>query len=103
MNVAWRYPRKVKSPDASPGLNSYALKANHAIGVRPCPHLTRPKAVHYSIESERGFIYGGSHFVTARERSEKVITLKELPQVVFSRTGYIYIPFGRSSATSIGA
>jgi hypothetical protein len=62
-----------------------------------------PKAVHYSIESERGFIDGGSDFVTARERSEKAITLKALPQVVFSRTGYIYIPFGGKFATFVTA
>jgi hypothetical protein len=48
-------------------------------------------------------IYGGSDFVTARERSEKVITLKALPQVVFSRTGYICVPFGGKSATSVTA
>jgi len=62
-----------------------------------------PKLVHYSTEPERGFIDGGSDFVTARERSEKVIMLKALPQVVFSRTGYICVPFGGKSATSVTA
>jgi len=49
------------------------------------------------------FIDGGLEFVTAQEFSEKVTLLKALPQVAFSPIGYIYVPFGRKSATCLGA